>query len=119
MRKMVLLGLALVLLAVLGYALLQLRQTDPSAQTNARPTLTPSSALVATPIPSAQPSDSLTVHVEVKGAVHRPGIYVLTKGQTVADALMLAGGPTEHAVLDSEQMAQIIETDTTIQIKER
>ncbi len=119
MRKMVLLALALVLLAVLGYLFLQLRaRTQSAPQNNAvstvTPSLTPSASSIATPYP-----ESLTVYVEIKGAVYKPGRYTLTKGQTVADALMLAGGPTERAVLNQEQMAQVVQTDMTIIIEEQ
>ncbi len=115
-RKKVLLAFALVLLAALGYLFLQLRAQTASNQTGAASTATPSLAATAAPSTTPYP-ESLTVYVEVKGAVHHPGCYTLTKGQTVADALMLAGGPTEHAVLDTEQLAQIVQEDRTIVIE--
>ena len=117
MQKITLLAFALVLLAVLGYLFLQLRQdtNDVEAMQPVQPTVTNA---VQTEMPK-QTDASNSVLVEIKGAVYNPGTYTLTKGQTVADALMLAGGPTDRAILDEEFMGQIINEDMTIQIPEQ
>ncbi len=47
---------------------------------------------ISTPVPSATPTTALLV-VDVRGAVARPGVYTLTVGSRVLDALAQAGEP--------------------------
>ena len=48
----------------------------------------------------------LTVHVA--GAVAKPGLYRLTEGSRVADALSMAGGATQDGILDDVNLASRI-----------
>lgn len=58
---------------------------------------------VAPMAPASQAATVLVVHVT--GAVNRPGVYELTTGQRVDDALAAAGGPTPDADADSLNLA--------------
>ena len=46
---------------------------------------------------SINPSESAKISVDVSGAVLRPGLYTLTEGSRVHDALVSAGGLSESA----------------------
>jgi competence protein ComEA len=48
------------------------------------------------------------VKVDVKGAVHSPGVYSLPAGARIGDAIQVAGGPTDEADLTSVNLAQKI-----------
>jgi competence protein ComEA len=53
-------------------------------------------------LPSAPPS---ILVVDVAGAVRRPGLYRLSKGARIADAIARAGGMTRHAQRSSVNLA--------------
>ncbi|WP_018132364.1 helix-hairpin-helix domain-containing protein [Effusibacillus pohliae] len=55
---------------------------------------------------AAQPKPAGEVMVDVKGAVHSPGVYTLPAGARVVDAIQAAGGATEQADLQSVNLAQ-------------
>ncbi|MGF3055113.1 helix-hairpin-helix domain-containing protein [Microbacterium sp. YY-01] len=48
------------------------------------------------------------IFVHVLGAVHAPGLYRLSEGTRVADALLAAGGTTAHAELRSVNLARAV-----------
>jgi competence protein ComEA len=52
---------------------------------------------------NSEKKPTLTVHVA--GAVARPGLYRLTEGSRVADALSMAGGATTDGILDDVNLA--------------
>ncbi len=60
----------------------------------------------APPAPSAGASPAGQLLVHVAGAVRTPGLYALTPGTRVADAIEAAGGPTARADLDLLNLAQ-------------
>lgn len=87
-------GLSLGWLIIFGVALLLTRR--PSAQSiEILPPPTPLPTLTPAPSPTPPP-----LRVDVIGAVHAPGVYVLPPGSIVADAIAAAGGATSEAALD-------------------
>lgn len=58
------------------------------------------------PQPSATPGSVVVVHVA--GAVRRPGIYELSAGSRVGDAIELAGGPVPRADVTSLNLAALV-----------
>ncbi|MGH2773636.1 MAG: helix-hairpin-helix domain-containing protein [Actinomycetota bacterium] len=90
----------LALIAVLGFtivggsALVFVRNTEPPA---------PPIRKVAAPRPSATPTEDIFVHVA--GLVKAPGVYRLTEGSRVKDAIDAAGGSQDGADLESLNLA--------------
>src|SRR5660397_73228 len=72
----------------------------------------PTGAGVSAPPTAAQGSPTLAavsaalVMVHVAGAVRQPGVYELSAGSRVADAIEAAGGPLDGAPLDSINLAR-------------
>ena len=54
--------------------------------------------------------------VDVKGEVHRPGLYELVEGQRVLDAIESAGGITEHGSATLLNYAQIVTDEMVIYV---
>lgn len=81
-------GLVVLVLALLAGAALWYVRSLPQPVAIAAPAPTD-----APPDP-ATPSAAATVIVDVAGAVRRPGVYELSAGERVIDAIELAGGPT-------------------------
>lgn len=48
------------------------------------------------------------IHVDVKGAVHHPGVYALEVGERVIGAIHEAGGVTNDADLDGLNLARVL-----------
>jgi competence protein ComEA len=73
-----------------------------------------------TGIQPTKPESSVTkladIKVDVKGAVHVPGVYSLPAGSRVADALQAAGGTSQQANLDSLNLAQKLSDGAFIQV---
>jgi competence protein ComEA len=68
----------------------------------------PGHASVPPPVRLAEPARTTVASqffVHVVGAVRRPGLYRLSDGSRVADALRLAGGPTRKAQLELVNLA--------------
>jgi competence protein ComEA len=66
------------------------------------PTIAPVSALG---VAATAPAPALDVVVHVAGEVRNPGVYSLSPGARVVDALAAAGGPTASADLDRVNLA--------------
>ncbi|MFH1088521.1 MAG: helix-hairpin-helix domain-containing protein [Patescibacteria group bacterium] len=62
---------------------------------------------------SAGPSNQPTITVDIAGAINQPGVYTLTDGQIVEDAITMAGGLADTA--DLTLMAKIINRAALIQ----
>lgn len=73
----------------------------------------------ATPSPGASTATVPSVVVHVAGAVARPGVYGLSDGARVADAIEMAGGPTRRADLDLLNLAAFVTDGAQILVPER
>lgn len=60
-----------------------------------------------TSIPVASPT-AAAVYVDVSGAVHKPGLYVLASGARAVDAIAAAGGFTDDADRASVNLARAV-----------
>lgn len=110
-RRQLLAGaaVALVLLVLAGRLLLR---PGASASVQVAP-VAPTSTLGAAPA-AAEP-----VVVDVVGAVRSPGLYRLTEGARVADALVRAGGATPKAQLELVNLAAPIADGQQIVVPRR
>lgn len=63
-------------------------------------------------------SDSLTgeIEVDVKGAVKNPGVYSLTKGSNIKDAISLAGGVTSKGSTKNINLAKKLTDEMVIYV---
>ncbi len=92
-------GLSLIWATILGVALFLARQ--PSGE-----------PIEILPPPTAAPTASPTpgqLRVDVAGAVNVPGVYTLSAGSLVADAIAAAGGATADADLDRVNKAVVLQ----------
>jgi competence protein ComEA len=71
-------------------------------------TATSAAPLPAPPVAASTASAPKQVVVDVAGAVRRPGLYRLTTGARVADAIRRAGGTTRHADVSLVNLAQLV-----------
>src|SRR5213592_2368327 len=84
-------------------------------------TTTPAAPLPPPPAPgtSATGTPSARVVVDVVGAVRRPGLYRLTSGSRIADAVARAGGATGKADLAQVNLAAPIADGEQIVVPRR
>jgi competence protein ComEA len=107
-RRQLLVGgiVALVLLIVAGRLLLH---SGASA-----------SVPVPAPVmPSTTTASARALVVDVTGAVRRPGLYRLSEGARVADALARAGGPTPKAQLELVNQAALVSDGEQVVVPRR
>ena len=57
-----------------------------------------------------------SIYVDVKGAVHTPGLYELSENERILDAIQLAGGYTEEANTNAINHAQKVEDEMVIYV---
>ncbi|MEX0848147.1 MAG: helix-hairpin-helix domain-containing protein [Ilumatobacteraceae bacterium] len=74
----------------------------------------PAVAAVVTTTLAAEPKTSIVVHVA--GAVMVPGVRTLPAGARVADAVDAAGGAAPDAVLDSINLAQLLDDGNRVYV---
>lgn len=102
--------LSLAWLVVIGGILLFMRRpTGDPIEILPAPTLPPTPT--ALPSPTSGP-----LHVDVAGAVQMPGVYILTPGSIVADAIAAAGGPAGDADLDRINKAVSLQDGTQVYV---
>lgn len=104
--RLVLTAVSVAVVAAGGYWLV--RSPAPSAAANLPFTRSGAPEVTLAP-PATPPPPSTTpspVVVHVAGHVGVPGVYALTGGQRVHDAIAAAGGPTGEADLDALNLAQ-------------
>lgn len=97
-RALVYGGLALVVLALAGNAMLG--ESEPAGNGNPP---RPGEAVL-----EAEPAEAPELVVHVVGAVRQPGLYRLAEGSRVDDAIAEAGGPTGKALLAGVNLASPI-----------
>jgi competence protein ComEA len=100
-------GLIVVLVAVLGGAGLWYARSLPKPVTIAESG--PGAAQVSSP-----PSPSVSVIVDVAGAVRQPGVFEFFEGDRVIDAIERAGGPLPKADLSLLNLAAPLADGTQI-----
>ena len=76
---------------------------------------------IATPMPQATnapavPAPPATISVLVSGAVQQPGLYTLSAGATVADAIAAAGGLGEQADANGLNLSNPLKDGETLTI---
>ena len=96
-------SLILLFLILLGGVLFYLRWPRPS----------PIEIIEPTPAPASTPGE---IGVYVVGAVMKPRVYFLPQGSRVADALEVAGGPTEEADLVRVNLAKRVYDEEQIYV---
>ncbi|GAX89213.1 ComEA family DNA-binding protein [Effusibacillus lacus] len=69
-------------------------------------TQTPGTAQTKQDSPQSQSKPASEIKVDVKGAVQNPGVYSLSAGSRIVDAIQVAGGVTDEADLQSINLAQ-------------
>jgi competence protein ComEA len=99
-------GLIVVLVAVLGGAGLWYARSLPKPVTIAQ--------AGAAQQASTSPSSTITLIVDVAGAVHQPGVYEFAEGDRVIDAIERAGGPMPKADLGLLNLAAPLTDGTQI-----
>lgn len=100
-------GLVVVLVAVLGGAGLWYARSLPKPVTIARADHAAAQA-------SVSPSPTVTLIVDVAGAVRQPGVYEFGEGDRVIDAIERAGGPMARADLSLLNLAAPLTDGTQI-----
>jgi competence protein ComEA len=105
-------GLIVVLVAVLGGAGLWYARSLPKPVTIAQ--AGPGAAQQV----SATPSPTVTLIVDVAGAVHQPGVYEFAEGDRVIDAIERAGGQMPKADLSLLNLAAPLVDGTQILVPE-
>jgi competence protein ComEA len=95
--------LAVVVLVVIGVALVGASSPAPTLTLpRAEPGSAPPEAVGGAPPPSTPP---VTVTVHVTGQVASPGVYAVSAGGRVADAVVAAGGAAAEADLEALNLA--------------
>jgi competence protein ComEA len=72
---------------------------------------------LSSPAPEGAVGGRIFVHVA--GAVQAPGLYRLSEGSRVAEAIEAAGGPTAEADLDALNLASVLQDADKVLVPER
>ena len=106
-RRIVLAGMALVVVA--GLLLVWVNRPRAVPIKISTPVPTPTAAITPVPTPAL-------VRVYVTGAVKNPDVYVLPPGSIVKDALLAAGGATTEADLNRVNLAVQVHDEQQIHV---
>lgn len=90
------------------------RSPPPATEASLPQATTTSAATVATVAATSTTSSVMLVHVA--GAVVVPGVYELSTGARVRDAIMAAGGPTEAADWNALNLAALVADATRVYV---
>jgi competence protein ComEA len=109
-----------VLVAVIGAAILGalVLWTRGAPAQIAPPARAPAEGAPAEALGATLPEGGVVL-VHVAGAVRRPGLYELSVGARVADAIDSAGGPRRNADLDTVNLAQVLSDAMKVEIPTR
>lgn len=99
-------------------------QTDPALAAGGAPAVAgggrePPDTADRTGTAGEDPEKPPQIVVHVAGAVERPGVYALTEGQRVHEAVQMAGGAREDAALDWVNLARLLVDGERIYIPSR
>ncbi len=108
-----LVGLAIVSALIVGY---WLGQSGNDKKPMAQEPLELGSGTVSPKKPD-EPVEVVMIRVSVKGTVRTPGVYDLTKGSRVEDAIEAAGGALEGADWESVNLAKILKDGDEVDLK--
>lgn len=106
--------------AAIGIMFLMLHQAPQ--QTTAQPesaVISDSLAVASSSAPSAAASQSMTMYVDIKGAVKNPGLKKVTGDMRVIDAVQLAGGFAASADQKQVNLAQRLTDQQVVYIPKR
>lgn len=119
-RRDVWLVAALVAVVALGALVLRARSAQPVIAPPATAEATTVPVAVATPGAALTPTaPGTTILVHVAGAVRRPGLYEMSSGARIADAIDLAKGPKPVADLSALNLAEPLVDGQKIEVPRR
>lgn len=64
-------------------------------------------------------SDAKEIYIYVCGAVKNPGVYQLTTGSRIKDAIEVAGGFSDNADMNAVNMAAFVEDEMQLQVPDK
>lgn len=131
LKPFIITAVAAAVIALIGFRLLTIKQV-PDEQLPAGEEQTLDSLLSSDNPPKGEDEDNkvdagpasiqtdkdqvITVFVDVKGAVNKPGVYEMQTGQRVVDAVQVSGGTVEQAEVKAVNFAQLLYDEMVIYI---
>lgn len=100
--KIVIVGV--VVLGLGAFLLFQLRFKEPATQ-QAVSLSSAQSQSVSSVSESTQQTQSSWLYVDIKGAIHKPGVYKMASADRVTDVIKKAGGPLDEADINQVNLA--------------
>lgn len=102
-RYQIIIGMIALFAAI---ALLVYRAVKPASSSATGPSSVANSALVSGNASTVSKRSPARVCVDVKGAVHRPGVYYFKRGARVQEAIRAAGGTLPNAAMKDVNLAK-------------
>ena len=81
---------------------------------NMRPTITVNDDIILEEVKTVQEEVISTIFVDIKGAINAPGVYELTSGSRVVDAIKMSGGLKSNADTSMINLSKKIEDEMVI-----